>query len=65
MIYDICPISAGALKCYQCSSVDEYTCGEFFSTSETAVELSECHLSDPKYCVKTTGIYDGKTHRTG
>jgi len=45
--------------------VDEYTCGEFFKADETAVELTECHLSNPKYCIKTTGIYDGKTHCAG
>jgi len=50
---------AGALKCYQCHSMDEYTCGEFFRTDETAVELTECRLSNAKYCIKTTGIYDG------
>jgi len=63
--YYVYPVSAGALKCYQCHSMDEYTCGEFFRTDETAVELTECRLSNAKYCIKTTGIYDGKTYHTG
>jgi len=42
--------------------MDEYTCGEYFNTDTTSVGLTECHLSEPKYCIKTTGIHDGKTN---
>lgn len=50
---------AESLSCYQCSSEDEYTCGEFFDPKFTDVSVTECPLSDAKYCIKTTGIFSG------
>ncbi len=52
-------IIAESLNCYQCSSEDEYTCGEFFDPKFTDVSVTECPLSDAQYCVKTTGIFSG------
>ncbi|XP_057372492.1 U-scoloptoxin(05)-Sa1a-like isoform X2 [Daphnia carinata] len=50
---------AESLRCYQCSSEDEYTCGEFFDPKFTDVSVTECPLSDAQYCIKTTGIFSG------
>lgn len=60
MLIDLFIIAiAESLSCYQCSSEDEYTCGEFFDPKFTDVSVTECPLSDAKYCIKTTGIFSG------
>lgn len=59
-LIQLCFVSlAESLNCYQCSSETEYTCGEFFSAGSADVRLTECPMSNAKYCVKTTGIFSG------
>merc|ERR1711997_1034025 len=52
-----------AINCYECDSFDDFTCTEIWDP-ELDVNLSflnNCsHVSGAKYCIKMTGIYQGK-----
>lgn len=59
-VLQLCLISlVDGLRCYQCSSEHNYTCGEIFYSKTADVPLSECPLYDAKYCIKTTGLFAG------
>ncbi|XP_063978308.1 uncharacterized protein Bou [Diachasmimorpha longicaudata] len=47
------------IKCYQCTSATEWTCGEGFLTEEAQQPDSCDHVFDARYCIKTTGRYGG------
>ena len=53
-----------ALSCYECDSSSNFTCTERWDPSEPTVQKYlnfDCsHVHQAKYCVKMTGIYDGK-----
>ena len=53
-----------ALSCYECDSSSNFTCTERWDPSEPTVQrylnLDCQHVYQAKYCVKMTGIYDGK-----
>lgn len=52
-----------ALYCYNCESSTDFTCSEFWDPTEDVNEkyYSDCEdVHDSKYCVKMTGVYDGK-----
>ena len=53
-----------ALSCYECDSSSNFTCTERWDPSEPTVQKYlnfDCsHVHNAKYCVKMTGIYDGK-----
>ena len=51
---------AEAINCYECDSFDDFTCTEIWDSELDASlsYLSNCsHVSDAKYCIKMTGIY--------
>ena len=53
-----------ALSCYECDSSSNFTCSERWDADEPTVHrylnLDCPHVHQAKYCVKMTGIYDGK-----
>ena len=52
-----------AINCYSCESSQDFSCSEFWDPSLDVNHqyLSDCRdVYDAKYCVKMTGIYDGK-----
>ena len=57
-------ILVSALSCYECDSSSNFTCTERWDPSEPTVQKYlnfDCsHVHQAKYCVKMTGIYDGK-----
>ena len=49
-----------AIYCYECDSFDDFTCTEIWDAEldVNSLYLSNCsHVSDAKYCIKMTGIY--------
>ena len=58
-----CIQRAQAINCYSCESSQDFSCSEFWDPSLDVNHqyLSDCRdVYDAKYCVKMTGIYDGK-----
>ena len=57
-------LATAALSCYECDSSSNFTCTERWDPSEPTVQKYlnfDCsHVHNAKYCVKMTGIYDGK-----
>ena len=55
---------ATALSCFECDSSNDFTCTERWDSTEPTVRTYlnyDClHVHQAKYCVKMTGIYDGK-----
>lgn len=50
-----------AIKCYQCSSNEQIDCSEKFDEDNTKLAATSCDsVFEARYCVKTTGIYEGK-----
>ena len=52
-----------AIQCYDCDSSRNFTCTEFWDPSLVVTEkyLTNCeHVFEANYCVKMTGIFDGK-----
>lgn len=57
--------SADALKCYECTSSKHVHCTEIIDVSNTNLEPVDCsHIYDAKYCIKTTGIFNGEVGTT-
>ena len=55
--------SSQSISCYSCESSKNFSCSEFWDPSLDVNQqyLSDCrNVYDAKYCVKMTGIYDGK-----
>ena len=55
--------SSQAISCYSCESSKDFSCSEFWDPSLNVNQqyLSDCRdVYDAKYCVKMTGVYDGK-----
>ena len=55
--------SSHSISCYSCESSTDFSCSEFWDPSLVVNQqyLSDCrNVYDAKYCVKMTGIYDGK-----
>ena len=51
---------AQAIDCYECDSFYNFTCNEIWDSELqiNSVYLSNCsHVSQAKYCIKMTGIY--------
>ena len=51
------------IGCYNCDSSSHFTCSEFWDPTDdvNAQFETDCrNVSDAKYCVKMTGVYDGK-----
>merc|ERR1712226_498167 len=51
------------IECYECDSSNNFTCTEFWDPNlvTTEVYLTNCqHVYGASYCVKMTGIFDGK-----
>ena len=52
-----------AIQCYECDSSKNFTCTEFWDPTLVVTEkyLTNCeHVFEANYCVKMTGIFDGK-----
>ena len=52
-----------SIYCYSCDSSADFTCSEFWDPSQEVNKqyYSDCSdVYDAKYCVKMTGIFDGK-----
>lgn len=52
-----------AIRCFECDSSNNFTCTEKWDPSEPIVQryLTYCgHIFEARYCVKMTGIYEGK-----
>ena len=53
-----------ALSCFECDSSSNFTCTERWDPNEPTVRRYlnwDCHqVFEARYCVKMTGIYDGK-----
>ena len=48
------------LSCYQCDSTEDVRCNEDL-TNKTIIPLLPCStISEPRYCVKMTGIFGGQ-----
>ena len=55
--------SSLGINCYSCDSSSDFSCTEFWDPSLDVNEqyYTDCsHVNDAKYCVKMTGIFDGK-----
>merc|ERR1711923_657791 len=55
-------LSSG-ISCYECDSSNNFSCTEFWDPSlpVTSQYYSNCsHVFEARYCVKMTGVYDGK-----
>merc|ERR1711923_207713 len=55
-------LSSG-ISCYECDSSNNFSCTEFWDPSlpVTSQYFSNCsHVFEARYCVKMTGVYDGK-----
>merc|ERR1712141_722250 len=54
---------SASIDCYSCDSSSDFTCSEFWDPSEdvNTKYYNDCsEVQDSKYCVKMTGVYDGK-----
>ena len=49
-----------SLDCYVCSSHNNTDCSEVFDKENTKLQPTTCDIYDAKYCIKTTGLYEGK-----
>ena len=52
-----------SIYCYRCDSSNDFSCSEFWDPSldVNGQYYSDCgNVFDAKYCVKMTGVYDGK-----
>ena len=62
LIYFLLP-STFAIYCFECDSSNNFPCSEYWdATTEVAAEyFTNCdHVYEASYCVKMTGVYDGK-----
>merc|ERR1739844_288214 len=53
----------GSIDCYSCDSSSDFSCSEFWDPSLDVNKqyYSDCsEVYDAKYCVKMTGVFDGK-----
>ena len=54
---------ASAISCFECDSSNDFSCTEFWDPDAAVIKeyYSDCsHVYDAKYCVKMTGVFDGK-----
>lgn len=59
LIYNIAVLG---LECYDCSSKDEVsTCGETLAEGHTLEPVNCEHIVGAHYCIKKTGLFEGKT----
>ena len=55
--------STNAISCYECDSSNNFSCTEFWDPTlpVTSQYYSNCsHVFEARYCVKMTGVFDGK-----
>lgn len=48
------------IKCFTCSSASNIDCAENFDPENTQVSPVECEVFEGRYCIKTTGVYQGQ-----
>ena len=64
MIFFICFVLVSSLSCYQCDSKIHSDCIEDFDHSHRSsltIKSTECDVDAAEYCVKTTGVWGGKS----
>lgn len=53
------PSTAAPIKCFQCKSTEERTCGEELPQHHVLFADSCDHIQEAEYCVKMTGLVEG------
>ena len=49
-----------AIDCFNCSSHEHIDCGEVFIEETSQLRPVPCHVFEGRYCIKTTGVFEGK-----